>query len=236
MRLEDRTIAGFESLLRWDHPRLGRIAPKDFVPLAEETGTIVELSAYALERTARELAAWQSALDVDPPIFACVNVSSRQILRHDLLADVKAVLARSGVSRGSLKLEFSESLVMENPEYAAQMLTRLRDLGAGLCLDDFGTGTSSLSYLQRFPFDTIKIDKSFMREQRRGTRSVLLRSLVTLAHDLGTSVVAEGAETEEDAVLLAHLGCEYAHGFLFGEAMSAPEARRLIGAATDLAA
>lgn len=236
VRLEDRTIAGFEALLRWDHPRLGRIPPKDFLPLAEETGTIVDLTAYALERTARELAAWQSALDVDPPIFASINVSSRQLLRHDLLADVKAVLARSGVSRGSLKLELSESLVMENPEYAAQMLARLRDLGAGLSLDDFGTGTSSLSYLQRFAFDTIKIDKSFMRETRRGTRSVLLRSMVTLAHDLSMTVVAEGAETEEDAADLGRLGCEYAQGFLFGEAMSAPEARRLIGAATDMAA
>ena len=132
VRLEDRTVAGFEALLRWDNPRLGRLSPAEFIPIAEETGAIVDLGIFALERTARELAAWQRALDVDPPIFASVNVSSRQLLRHDLLHDVKAVLTRCDVARGSLKLELTESLVMENPEYAAQILTRIRELGAGL--------------------------------------------------------------------------------------------------------
>jgi hypothetical protein len=121
VRLEDRTIAGFEALLRWDHPRSGGSAA-EFIPIAEETGLIVNLGVFALERTARELAAWQRALDVEPPIFASVNVSSRQLLRHDLLHDVKTVLARTNVLPGSLKLELTESLVMENPEYAAQML------------------------------------------------------------------------------------------------------------------
>ncbi|PZR87300.1 MAG: sensor domain-containing phosphodiesterase, partial [Hyphomicrobiales bacterium] len=142
VRLEDRTVAGFEALLRWDHPRLGRLGPAEFIPLAEETGTIIDLGIFALERTAAELSAWQRALDVDPPIFASVNVSSRQLLRHDLLHDVRAVLTRANVSPGTLKLELTESLVMENPEYAAQMLTRIRELGAGLSLDDFGTGYS----------------------------------------------------------------------------------------------
>ena len=145
VRLEDRTVAGFEALLRWDHPRLGRLSPSEFIPIAEETGVIVDLGIFALERTARELSAWQRALDVDPPIFASVNVSSRQLLRHDLLQDVKAMLSRvQREPRARLKLELTESLVMENPEYAAQILTRIRELGAGLSLDDFGTGYSSL--------------------------------------------------------------------------------------------
>ena len=232
VRLEDRTVAGFEALLRWDHPRLGRLGPADFIPLAEETGTIVDLGIFALERTARELAAWQHALDVDPPIFASVNVSSRQLLRHDLLHDVRAVLTRSNVSPGTLKLELTEGLVMENPEYAAQMLTRIRELGAGLSLDDFGTGYSSLAYLQRFPFDTIKIDQSFVRQNGKGSRPVMLRSIVTLAHDLGMEVVAEGVETESDAIELDQLGCEYAQGYAFGHPLSAIEARKLVGAAT----
>ncbi len=235
VRLEDRTVAGFEALLRWDHPRLGRLGPGEFIPLAEETGTIVDLGIFALERTARELAAWQRALDVDPPIFASVNVSSRQLLRHDLLQDVRGVLTRSNVSPGSLRLELTEGLVMENPEFAAQMLTRIRELGTGLSLDDFGTGYSSLAYLQRFPFDTIKIDQSFVRQSGKGARPSILRSLVTLAHDLGMEVVAEGAETESDAIELYHLGCEYAQGYVFGHPISAIEARKIVGAATAAA-
>ncbi len=235
VRLEDRTIAGFEALLRWTHPRLGNVTPLEFIPLAEQTGLIVDLGLFALDRTARELAAWQQALDVYPPIYASVNVSSRQLLRHDLLGDVKSVLTRSGVLRNSLKLELTESLVMENPEYAAKMLHRIRDLGAGLSLDDFGTGYSSLSYLQRFPFDTIKIDQSFVRQNGKGARPIILRSIVGLAHDLGMEVVAEGAESESDVIELSQLGCEYAQGFAFGHAISAAEARRLVGAASEAA-
>ena len=235
VRLEDRTIAGFEALLRWDHPRLGRLPPQKFIPVAEETGLIVNLGVFALERAAYELAAWQRALDVDPPIFTSVNVSSRQLLRHDLLHDVKTVLARTNVLPGSLKLELTESLVMENPEYAAQMLARIRDLGAGLSLDDFGTGYSALAYLQRFPFDTIKVDQSFVRQMANGGRPVILRSIVKLAHELGMEVVAEGAESESDAIELFQIGCEYAQGHAFGEPMTALQARQLVGAAPEAA-
>lgn len=235
VRLEDRTIAGFEALLRWDHPREGRIPPLDFIPIAEETGVIVELGAFVLERAARELAIWQNALDVEPPIFASVNISSRQLLRHDLLHDVKAALNRNRVLPGTLKLELTESLVMENPEYAAQMLGRIKALGAGLSLDDFGTGYSSLAYLERFPFDTIKIDKSFVRQLARGRTPAILRSILSLAEDLNMDVVAEGVESESDAIELFQLGAQYAQGFAFGEAMTPGEARLLVGAAEKAA-
>jgi diguanylate cyclase (GGDEF)-like protein/PAS domain S-box-containing protein len=228
VRLEDRSVAGFEALARWDHPKMGRISPLEFISIAEETGLIVDLGLFALDRTARQLAIWQRTVRTREPIFASVNVSSRQLLRHDLLHDLRTVLSRSSVARGTLKLELTESLVMENPEYAAQMLTRIRELGAGLALDDFGTGHSSLAYLQRFPFDTIKIDQSFVRTTPKGTRPVLLRSIITLAHDLGMDVVAEGAETDSDAVELYQLGCEYAQGFAFGEPMTAEQARELL--------
>ena len=228
VRLEDRAIAGFEALARWDHPKLGRLSPAEFISIAEEIGLIVDLGLFVLEHTARQLAQWQAATRSREPVFASVNVSSRQLLRHDLIQDLRGVLGRTSLARGTLKLEITESLVMENPEHAAQMLTRIKELGAGLSLDDFGTGHSSLAYLQRFPFDTIKIDQSFVRTTPRGTRPVILRSIIALAHDLGMEVVAEGAETDSDAVELYQLGCEYAQGFAFGEPMSAEGARDLL--------
>jgi diguanylate cyclase (GGDEF)-like protein/PAS domain S-box-containing protein len=228
VRLEDRAIAGFEALARWDHPKLGRLSPAEFINIAEEIGLIVDLGLFVLDHTARQLAQWQAATRAREPVFASVNVSSRQLLRHDLIQDLRSVLGRTALARGTLKLEITESLVMENPEHAAQMLTRIKELGAGLSLDDFGTGHSSLAYLQRFPFDTIKIDQSFVRTTPRGTRPVILRSIIALAHDLGMEVVAEGAETDSDAVELYQLGCEYAQGFAFGEPMSADAARDLL--------
>lgn len=228
VRLEDRSIAGFEALCRWDHPKLGRMAPSEFITIAEETGLIVDLGMFVLDQTAKQLSIWQRAMRSREPIFASVNVSSRQLLRHGLIHDIRTVLSRSSVARGTLKLELTESLVMENPEHAAQMLTRIRELGTGLSLDDFGTGHSSLAYLQRFPFDTIKIDQSFVRTTNRGTRPVILKSIIALAHDLGMDVVAEGAETDSDAVELYQMGCEYAQGFAFGEPMDADAAMRLL--------
>jgi diguanylate cyclase (GGDEF)-like protein/PAS domain S-box-containing protein len=228
VRLDDRSVAGFEALARWDHPKMGRMSPADFIAIAEEIGLIVDLGLFVLEHTARQLGTWQRASRNRVPIFASVNVSSRQLLRQDLIHDLRTVIARSGLARGSLKLELTESLVMENPEHAAQMLTRIKELGAGLALDDFGTGHSSLSYLQRFPFDTIKIDQSFVRASSKGQRPVILRSIIALAHDLGMEVVAEGAETDSDAVELYQLGCEYAQGYVFGEPMSAEAARQLL--------
>jgi diguanylate cyclase (GGDEF)-like protein/PAS domain S-box-containing protein len=233
VRLEDRSVAGFEALARWNHPKLGRLSPAEFINIAEETGLIIELGLLVLDRAARQLSTWQRTVRHREPLFTSVNVSSRQLLRHDLIQDLRTVLARAPLTRGSLKLELTESTVMENPEHAAQMLHRIRELGAGLALDDFGTGYSSLAYLQRFPFDTIKIDQSFVRMSAKGKRPVILRSMIALAHDLGMDVVAEGAETDSDAVELFQLGCEYAQGFAFGEPMSAERARALLDQETS---
>ncbi len=228
VRLENRTVAGFEAVARWDHPKMGRLSPSEFIAMVEEIGLIADLGLFAIERTARQLGIWQRAARGRVPLFASVSISSRQLLRNDVVDSLRAVLGRGGLARGSLKLELTESAVMENPEQAAQILKRLRDFGAGLALNDFGTRHSSLVYLPRFPFDTIKIDRSFVRANAKGTRPVVLRSIVGLAHDLGMDVVAEGAENESDAVELYHLGCEFAQGLAFGRPMSAAQAQHLI--------
>jgi diguanylate cyclase (GGDEF)-like protein/PAS domain S-box-containing protein len=221
IRLEDRRLAGFEALLRWDHPRHGRMAPAEFVPIAERSGLIIPVGLFVLERAARDLNRWMRNDPNAAGLFTSVNISSRQLLRHDLLNDLRAILARADLPGSALKLELTESLVMENPEYASQVLARCRELGIGLSLDDFGTGYSSLAYLQRFPFDTIKIDQSFVAEMEPGEPAVVLAAIVALGHDLEMDIVAEGIESEEVAVELAKLGCEYGQGFQFGHPIPA---------------
>ncbi|GAB5511516.1 MAG: hypothetical protein Rhims3KO_29170 [Hyphomicrobiales bacterium] len=221
IRLHDRTLAGFEALLRWNHPRHGRMAPAEFVPIAERSGLIIPVGLFVMERAARDLNSWMQADANAAGLFTSVNISSRQLLRHDLLNDLRAILTRADLPGSALKLELTESLVMENPEYAAQVLARCRELGIGLSLDDFGTGYSSLSYLQRFPFDTIKIDQSFVKPMVPGEPAVVLGAIVTLGHDLDMDIVAEGIENEEAAHALADLGCEFGQGFHFSHPIPA---------------
>ncbi len=226
VRLEDQTIAGFEALMRWEHPRRGTIPPGDFVPVAENCGLIVQLGLFAMQRAADDLASWQKQIG-DVPLSVSVNLSSRQLIRRDLVSDVSSVLARSGIKPRCFRLELTESLVMDNPEQSAHVLARLSGLGIGLSLDDFGTGYSSLSYLTRFPFDTIKIDRSFI-DDTSPKRDVLLKSMVNMAHDLGLSVVAEGVTDESDALQLRQMGCEYVQSFTFGPPLPAEATLKLL--------
>ncbi|MEI9404222.1 EAL domain-containing protein [Mesorhizobium argentiipisi] len=217
VRLEDGSVAGFEALLRWDHPRRGMIPPGDFIPVAENCGLIVQLGLFAMQQAAEDLASWQKQIG-DAPLSVSVNLSSRQLIRRDLVSDVRSVIARANLKPRCFRLELTESLVMDNPEQTAHVLTKLKQLGIGLSLDDFGTGYSSLSYLTRFPFDTIKIDKSFV-DDSTPKRAVLLKSMVNMAHELGLSVVAEGISDESDALELRQMGCEYVQSFMFGAPM-----------------
>lgn len=228
IRLSDRSVAGFEALLRWNSLKRGNVPASDFIPLAEQSGLIVQLGLHVLDTAAKQLSQWQDMLGGNYPLFMSVNVSSRQLLRHDLINDVKAVLSRNQLLPGTLKLEVTESLMMENPEHANQVLERVKELGAGLSLDDFGTGYSSLSYLQKFPFDIIKIDRSFVHGNESNQRPIILNSIVNMAHDLNMSVVAEGAESEEDVAELYRLNCEFAQGFHFAEALTAEDAELML--------
>jgi hypothetical protein len=233
IRLEDNSIAGFEALMRWRHPQRGMLSPAEFIPLAEETGLIVPLGSYAVKRAAAELRRWQSNFPRREALFCSVNVSARQLLRDEFFEDVINILETQQPARLSLKLELTESVIMQNPDSMAQALAHLKDCGAGLSLDDFGTGFSSLAYLQRFPFDTVKIDRSFVADMAHNEETpVVLRSIIRLAHDLDMSVVAEGVETQVEASSLRGLKCEFAQGFLFGAPMNASAAYNFIAANT----
>ena len=231
-RLASNQLAGFEALLRWDHPTRGRLGADDFIPLAEESGLIVELGSYVLGQALEEASRWHKLLPRDrDPLFVSVNVSSRQLFRQDMVQEIRLMLAREAVPRGTLKLEITESLVMENPERAVEILTWLKTFGASLALDDFGTGYSSLSYLHRFPCDTIKVDRSLVRDSGlNGSTPLILRSVIALAHELGKEVVAEGVETQADAAYLRSIGCEYGQGYYYGEPMPAKDVASLLAA------
>jgi diguanylate cyclase (GGDEF)-like protein/PAS domain S-box-containing protein len=230
--LATEELAGFEALVRWQHPRLGMLGPGDFVPIAEESDLIVKLGSFVLARAAEDAVAWQKHLPrTDRPLFVSVNVSSRQLFRADLVQEIRQVLGRTLLAPGGLRLELTESLVMENPERAVEVLDLLKATGAGLSLDDFGTGYSSLAYLNRFPFDTIKIDKDIVQASTMGSNgAAILRSIVALSHELGKKVVAEGVELAEDVGLLRFIHCEYAQGYYYGEPMTQRDVERMLRA------
>jgi diguanylate cyclase (GGDEF)-like protein/PAS domain S-box-containing protein len=228
--LPTETLAGFEALLRWDHPRLGTLNPAHFVPVAEESDLIVNLGSFALSRSARETQRWQRELPrPEQPLFVSINVSSRQLFRPELVNEVRHILSRAVLAKGSLRLEIPEWLAMDNPERAVALLDQLAAAGVGLSIDDFGTGYSSLSYLNQFSFDTIKIDSAFVQARgQNGTGAAVLRSIVALAHELGKKVVAEGVESDDDVAFLRSIGCEFGQGFYYGEPMAERDVVQLL--------
>ncbi|PST23727.1 sensor domain-containing phosphodiesterase [Rhizobium sp. JAB6] len=226
VRLEDAEIAGFEALMRWEHPKRGNIPPSEFIPIAEASDIIGPLGMFALEQATNDLKAWQRQTG-DLPLFVSINLSSVQLLNNELYDDIRALLAKTHCDPHRIKLELTESQVMENPEQARLVLDKLREAGIGLALDDFGTGYSSLAYLTRFPFDTIKLDKAMVRDDS-DKKAVLLRSVISMARELNMRVVAEGIESEEDALELAKIGCTYGQSFIFGPPMGSDSVVRLL--------
>jgi diguanylate cyclase (GGDEF)-like protein len=213
--LQTGRLAGFEALVRWNHPRRGLVSPADFIPVAEETGLIVPIGQWVLNEACAHVRQWQLDSPSHRALSLSVNLSARQVAQPDLLDRIKEALATSKLNPHCLKLEITESVVMENAEAAALMFKQLRALGVQLSIDDFGTGYSSLSYLHRFPLNYLKIDRSFVTRLTTDNDNAIVKTISTLARNLGMEVIAEGIETEEQHQQLKMLGCEYGQGYLF---------------------
>jgi EAL domain-containing protein (putative c-di-GMP-specific phosphodiesterase class I) len=226
--LETWRISGFEALIRWDHPEHGYISPLKFIPVAEETGLIIPIGQWVLREACQQLRVWQEQFPSDPPLSISVNLSGKQFSQPDLIECISQILTETGLDASSLKMEITESAIIENIDAAALMLKRIKALGIRLSLDDFGTGYSSLSYLHRFPIDTLKIDRSFVSRINLPKNAEIVKTILTLAKNLGMDVVAEGVETRDQVIQLTGLNCEYVQGYLLSKPIDGRAMRELI--------
>ncbi|MEO8647935.1 MAG: bifunctional diguanylate cyclase/phosphodiesterase, partial [Acidobacteriota bacterium] len=227
--LTDGRLVGFEALLRWHHHELGMVPPNKFIPIAEQSGLILPITVWILNETARQIVKWQAISPEYKDLMVSVNISGRHLSNEDLFADVRNVLDATGIPANTLKLEITESSAMENAEHTIDVLNRLKELGVQLSIDDFGTGYSSLSYLQRLPFDTLKIDRSFVYSVgEAGENSEILQTIISLAKNLKMRVIAEGIETESQLAVLQNLGCDYGQGYLMSKPKSREETESLL--------
>lgn len=215
-------IAGAEALLRWTHPELGAVPPDAFIPIAEETGLILEIGDWVLDEAARQVAAWRCEHGIELPV--AVNVSSLQLRHGDFLGTLKRVMEKHGLNPVELQVELTESLLLENDTHTRQLVQGIADAGCEIALDDFGTGYSALSYLKFFPFDYVKIDRSFVKDMLEEPRdAALTHSIIAMAHSLGMRVVAEGVELEAHRELLERHGCDLAQGYFFSKPLAADD-------------
>jgi diguanylate cyclase (GGDEF)-like protein len=228
--LENSKLVGFEALVRWQHPQKGLIAPGEFIAIAEDTGLIIPLGEWVLHRACQQLYAWQSELPAASSLHISVNLSSKQIKQFDFVDKLSQILADTGLQGSSLKLELTETMLMDQGEKTVELLTQIKQQQVQLSIDDFGTGYSSLSYLHRFPVDTLKIDRSFVSQiSAEGKNGEIVKTIVTLAHSLGMRAIAEGVETSYQVTHLTNLGCEAAQGYFFAKPLNQMDAELLIG-------
>lgn len=226
-------VAEFEALIRWRHPTLGLVAPNEFVEVAEETGLIIPIGQWILEESCRRIAEWQDRFEM--PLSVSVNLSAKQLMHPRLTTHITDVLAATGIEAGRLKLEVTESTVMEHSDRSLKVLSDLDQLGVALSTDDFGTGYSSLSYLQKFPFERLKIDRSFINILDKDEKSrAIVKTILMLGENLGIEVVAEGIETAQQLELLREMGCRTGQGYLFARPMDPAAAAALLEEGADL--
>ncbi len=227
--LTTRKIVGLEALIRWQHPERGLIPPMEFIPLAEESGLILPIGDWGLSEACKQIRDWTREDPHHSSLRVCVNLSARQFSRHGLADHVEALLIQFGLSSRQLGLEMTESSLIPNMRIALEVLGSLRRLGISLLLDDFGTGYSSLNHLHSFPFDVLKIDRSFVGRMTEGDQPMqIVRTIIELARVLGMDVLAEGIETVEQYRLLRQLGCRFGQGYLFARPMTTEAVSRLL--------
>jgi EAL domain-containing protein (putative c-di-GMP-specific phosphodiesterase class I) len=229
IELDSMKLFGFEALVRWNHPKRGLVPPNEFIPVSEDTGLIIPLTLWILRKSCEHMVEWQRKSSSNKDLVVSVNLSGKHFAQKDLVEQVEEILIETKMNPACLKLELTESAMMENAERVISMLKKLRALGIKLSIDDFGTGYSSLSYLHRFPIDTLKVDRSFVNAMEDGSENgEIVRTVIALAKTLRLDVIAEGIETIHQLYQLRILGCEYGQGYLFSRPVPLEEAERLL--------
>jgi EAL domain-containing protein (putative c-di-GMP-specific phosphodiesterase class I) len=240
--LETGKLAGFEALARWQHNGRGAISPAKFIPIAEETGLVSRLGLWVFEQACSQMRHWLNCYPLGDDCYISVNISSKQLSHGNLIDEIDAVLRDTGLEPQRLRLEITESAIVENTRAAAHLLAQLKARRIKLCLDDFGKGFSSLNYLHRFPIEVLKIDRSFVRRLRADLGNdtgkkrpfEIVRTIVAMAQILGMQVVAEGIELPDQLSILRELGCEFGQGYLFSRALDAGAAGRFLDSSAVL--
>jgi diguanylate cyclase (GGDEF)-like protein/PAS domain S-box-containing protein len=227
--LAGKNVVGFEALLRWNHPQLGMVSPLDFVSIAEENGAIINIGKFVLDESCRQLRIWQNSISDDLPLTVSINVSAKQLLHKTFLTDVLEIFEKYEIEPRRVKLEITESVVVDYSDVVVSILKQLRAMGVNLSMDDFGTGYSSLSYLHKLPIDTLKIDRSFVSRMCEVEESAeIAKTIILLAKNLKLDIVAEGIETVEQFQALRELNCEFGQGYFFAKPLGIQEATEMI--------
>lgn len=223
-----QNISGFEVLIRWNHPERGIVSPLDFIPIAEETGLILPIGNWVMYESCRQMREWQENYPAAEDLIVSINISARQLEQTDLIPQIAQMLEETKFNPRCLKLEITESVLMDNAEQSVKTIGELRKMGIRVSIDDFGTGYSSLSYLHRFPIDTLKIDRSFVNRIGDGESSEIVQTIINLASNLGMEVVAEGVETEEQLTFLRDINCNYGQGYYYSRPIDKLSATELV--------